>query len=74
MISSISMKVFESSGQNPFSLNSILVVGGGARSPLIQNSIKKAFGSIAGEQFVQEKLVIPKDELIEELTVLGATL
>lgn len=74
MISSMCMKVFESSGQNPFSFHSVLVVGGGARSPLIQSSIRKAFGTIAGEQFVQEKLVIPKDELIEELTVLGAAL
>ncbi len=74
LFSSMIMSVLENSGQNPFSLNSILVVGGGARSPMCQLAIKKAIGALAGEQFVAEKVVIPRDELIEELVVLGATL
>lgn len=72
LFSSMTMKVLEESGHNPFSLHSVLIVGGGARSPLIQGSIKNGIASISGEQFVQDKFVIPRDELIEELTVLGA--
>uniref|UniRef100_A0A7S3VBS4 Uncharacterized protein n=1 Tax=Chaetoceros debilis TaxID=122233 RepID=A0A7S3VBS4_9STRA len=74
LFSSMIMSVLEHSGQNPFSLNSILVVGGGARSPMCQQAIKKAIGALAGEQFVAEKVIIPQDGLIEELVALGATL
>jgi hypothetical protein len=41
---------------------------------LIQRAIKDAVGSLAGQRFVEEKLVLPRDELIEELVVLGAAL
>lgn len=74
LFSSMIMAILEKSNQNPFTLNSVLVVGGGCRSPILQNAIKAAVGNLAGEQFVQEKVVIPRDELIEELVVLGATL
>lgn len=74
LFASIIMKTMESSNQNPFAFNSILVVGGGARSPLMQNAIKGAVAKLAGAQYVQDKVVIPRDELIEELVVLGATL
>ena len=72
--SSMIMRVFEESNQNPFALNSLLLVGGGARSPIVQKAIRKACATLAGEQFVQEKVVVPKDELVEELVVLGGTL
>ncbi len=72
LFSSMIMRVFEESNQNPFSLNSLLVVGGGARSPIIQKAIKQACATLAGEQFVQDKVIVPKDELVEELVVLGA--
>jgi len=74
LFSSIIMNVFEKSAQNPFALVGVLIVGGGARSPLFQNAVKKTFSNLAGEQFVQEKVVIPKNELVEELVVLGASL
>jgi len=74
LFASMIMQVMEKTGQSPFALNSILIVGGGARSPLIQRAIKDAVSSLAGEQFVGEKLVLPRDELIEELVVLGAAL
>lgn len=74
LFASMIMQVMEKTGQSPFSLNSILIVGGGARSPLIQRAIKDAVGSLAGQRFVEEKLVLPRDELIEELVVLGAAL
>ena len=73
LFSSMIMKVFEQTGQSPFALGGILVVGGGARSPIIQNAIRAATVSLAGEQLVDEKLVIPRDEMIEELVVLGGT-
>lgn len=74
LMSSMIMQVMESSNSNPFSLNSVLVVGGGSRSPAIQNAIKEAVSSLAGDQYAQEKVIIPRDELIEELTVVGASL
>jgi len=74
LMSSMIMQVMESSNSNPFSLNSILVVGGGSRSPAIQKAIKEAVSSLAGDQYAQEKVIIPRDELIEELTVVGASL
>ena len=74
LFTSMIMRVLESSGINPFALGPILVIGGGARSPILQNAIQKAFSNLAGEQFTAEKLVIPKDELIEELVVLGASM
>jgi Molecular chaperone len=72
LFASMVIKSMESSNQNPFALSSILVIGGAVRSPIIQTAIKTAIATVAGEQFVQEKVIIPKDELIEELTVLGA--
>ncbi len=74
LFSSMIMAILERSNQNPFSLNSVLVVGGGCRSPILQNAIKAAVGNLAGDQFVQEKVIIPRDELIEELVVIGATI
>jgi molecular chaperone DnaK (HSP70) len=73
LFSSMIMRVFEESNQNPFALNSLLVVGGGARSPIIQKAIRNACATLAGEQFVQDKVIVPKDELVEELVVLGGT-
>ena len=74
LLGNMVMKVFEKSGQNPFALSSVLIVGGGVRNLYIQRAMKAALGQLAGEQFVQEKVVIPKDSLAEELVVLGATL
>mmetsp|Transcript_8172 Transcript_8172/g.12287 ORF Transcript_8172/g.12287 Transcript_8172/m.12287 type:complete len:527 (+) Transcript_8172:531-2111(+) len=74
LFSSMIMKVFETSGQNPFTLNSVLVVGGGARSPMFKNALKASFGKLAGEQFVQERVVFPTGALVEEMVVLGAAL
>ena len=73
LFSSMIMRILEQSGQNPFALNHVLVVGGGARSIIIQKAIQDACTTLAGEQFVQERVVIPRDELIEELVVLGGT-
>jgi molecular chaperone DnaK (HSP70) len=74
LFTSMIMKVLESSGVNPFALGPILVIGGGARSPILQKAIKNALSNLAGDQYTAEKLVIPKDEMIEELVVLGASM
>ncbi len=74
LFSSVIMNVFEKSGINPFELTSVLVIGGGARSTLYQKKIKGALGSLAGDQFVQEKVVIPVGAKGEELVVIGALL
>ena len=74
LLSSMIMNVLEKSGHNPFTLNSVLVIGGGARSPFIRDAFKTAFGQLAGDQFVQDKVVIPTDALVEEMVILGAAL
>ena len=74
LFSSMIMNVFEKSNCNPFTLDGVLVIGGGARSTLYQNAIKTAIGQLAGDQFVQEKVVIPKDAMVEEMVVRGAVL
>lgn len=71
-LSSLVMKVLEEGGTNPFELEAVLVAGGGARSPIVQRAVRRGLASIAGEQFVAEKVIVPEAEMIEELVVLGA--
>jgi len=72
LVTSLFMKLFETTNVNPFSVNGILVVGGGARSPIVIDGITKGVSALVGDQFVHEKLVVPEGELVEELVVLGA--
>jgi hypothetical protein len=51
-----------------------LIVGGGTRSPIIQLAIKEGITQLVGEQYIVDKVVVPKDEQVEELAVLGAAL
>ena len=74
LLSSMIMNVFEKSNTNPFMIHSVLIIGGGARSPIIQKSIKSSLSDLVGDQFVQEKVVVPNGSLMEELVVLGAVL
>ena len=68
------MRLLEGSGISPFDLHHVLVVGGGARSPLVLKALRGGLGNLAGEQFVQDRLVVPRDEAVEELVVLGAAM
>mmetsp|Transcript_19278 Transcript_19278/g.22959 ORF Transcript_19278/g.22959 Transcript_19278/m.22959 type:complete len:94 (-) Transcript_19278:30-311(-) len=72
LLSSAILQALEQAGTNPFALENVLVVGGGARNPTFRRGIKGALGSLAGEAFTEEKLVVPREELVEELVVLGA--
>ena len=74
VISSVIIKIFEEEVMNPFQLRSVLIVGGAGRSLIYQNALKQALSSIGGEQFVGDVMIIPPDELVEELTVIGSSL
>ena len=72
LLSSIIMRLLEESGSNPFALERILIAGGGARSPIVQMSIKGALESLGGPQLAaSDKLIVPPGELVEEIVVLG---
>ena len=69
LFSSVIMSSLEQTSMTPMQLRAVLVVGGGARIPLVQSSMKGSVGYLAGEL---DKLVIPEGELLGELCVLGA--
>jgi len=72
-LSSLTMRLLEESGTNPFALEKILIVGGGARSPIVKKAITDALEGLGGPQLVaRDKLVIPQGEMVEEVVVLGA--
>jgi len=71
LFSSTIMSALEQTSMTPMQLRAVLVVGGGARIPLIQSSMKESVGYLAGEL---DKLVIPEVEVLGELCVLGAQL
>ena len=72
LLSSVIMRLLEESGSNPFALEKILIAGGGARSPIVQKSIKSALESLGGPQLAaSDKLIVPPGELVEEIVVLG---
>ena len=72
LLSSIIMRLLEESGSNPFALEKILIAGGGARSPIVQMSIKGALEGLGGPQLAaSDKLIVPPGELVEEIVVLG---
>ena len=72
LLASSIMKALETTAMTPFALDAVLVVGGGARSGVFRRAIAEAIGSLAGEGFAEEKMVVPREELVEELVVLGA--
>lgn len=59
---------------SPFELDAVLLVGGGARSPVFRNGVREGLAALGGEAYAAERLIVPEDELVEELTVLGAAL
>lgn len=63
-----------SSSNDPNGLSQVLLLGGGSRSPIFQNAVRKGLAQFGGDSFAQEKLLLPKDELVEELVVLGASI
>lgn len=73
LFSSTIASAMERTAQTPFSLRSVLLVGGGSRIPLVRQAMKRAVGQVGGDMFA-ERLVVPDGEMAEELAVLGAAL
>ena len=73
LFSSALASTMENTSQTPQSLRAILLIGGGARIPLVRTALKRAVGLVAGDVFL-ERLVMPEGEMCEELAVLGAAL
>lgn len=69
LFSSAIMSSLEQTSHSPFMLRAILVVGGGARIPLIKNAIEESVGHLGGER---NRLIMPAGEFAVELTALGA--
>ena len=78
LFSSAIMSSLEQTSHTPHMLRAILLVGGGARIPLVRDSIKEGVGQLAGDAYVSgsggetKRLIMPEGELGEELGVLGA--
>lgn len=71
LFSSALTTAMERTSNTPYSLRAFLLVGGGARIPLIRDAMKCAVRQVAGDLFL-ERLVVPEGELGDELAVLGA--
>ena len=80
LFSSVIMSLLEETSHAPNLLRAILLVGGGARIPLVQAAVKDGFVKLAGDIYVNggggepKKLIIPQGEMIEELSVLGGAI
>ncbi|KAL7442278.1 hypothetical protein ACHAXH_007810 [Discostella pseudostelligera] len=78
LFSSTIMCALEQTSHTPFMLRAILVVGGGARIPLVREAMKGGVGYLAGEAYAigssgkGKRLIMPEGEMCDELGVLGA--
>ena len=79
-VGDVLMELLTGGGGTPFDLDCILVCGGGSRSPVMVNGVKKAIQGLGGEAYEKEKLRVVgsggKGERvnIEDFAVFGATL
>ncbi|GAX13644.1 hypothetical protein FisN_14Lh345 [Fistulifera solaris] len=65
-------QLLEFSQKTPMNVDHILLLGGAARAPVIASSLGSALYALMGAEFSQ-KLVVPDNTLLPELTVLGAS-
>ena len=72
LLSSVLMSAMEGTGLTPMSIRAVLLVGGGSRIPLVRTSVGEAVARLAGDAYCRERLVVPENELAEEIGVLGA--
>jgi molecular chaperone DnaK (HSP70) len=73
LLSSIIAHILERTSLNtPFALRAILLVGGGARIPLVRESMTQCVKYLAGDAYTSERLIMPEGEMGDELAVLGA--
>jgi len=71
LLSSAIMSSLEQTGQAPNTLRAILLVGGGARIPLVRKAMVEGVGYLAGPEG-EKQLIMPEGEMGDELGVLGA--
>ena len=54
------------------------MVGGGARIPLVRESLKSGVAALAGDAYANgtdgKRLIMPEGELCDEINVIGAAL
>jgi len=78
LFSSAILSTLEKTALTPFNLRAILLVGGGARIPLVRKSLKTATAVLAGDAYANntdgKRLVMLEGELSEEINVIGAAL
>jgi len=76
LFSSVIMSALEKTSTTPYNLRAILLVGGGARIPLVRNSLKSSVTVLAGDAYASDgkRLVMPVGELCDEMNVSGAAL
>ena len=83
LVSSTIMSSLESTSQTPHDLRAILLVGGGARIPLVREAVNEGVSYLAGDAYAngsgggggggeEKRLIMPEGEMGEELAVLGA--
>lgn len=72
LLMSVLTQLLEASNETPMSIDSVLVVGGASKFPLVDSSIRSACFAFMGSD-ANTKLVIPEVSLRTELTVLGCT-
>lgn len=77
LLSSAIMASLEQTAHTPQMLRSVLLVGGGGRIPMVREALKQGLGYLAGDAYVsgsggEKRLIVPEDELVEELCALGA--
>ncbi|KAL3815456.1 hypothetical protein ACHAXA_008506 [Cyclostephanos tholiformis] len=58
--------------QTPHALRAVILVGGGARMPLVRRSMFGSVGYLAGDTYASKRLIMPEGEMGDELGVLGA--
>ena len=70
IITSALTKVLEKSAQTPMTLDHVLLVGGGCRHKLVEQSCREGIEALMGPS--STKLVVPNTSVRQELTALGA--
>lgn len=68
------MDVLEKSKESPYTIRGIILCGDGGRSLIYQNAIRNGLANIMGENHTKKLLIIPNDDQIEELAVLGGAI
>lgn len=78
LFSSVIMSTLEKGSLTPFNLRAMLLVGGGARIPLVRESLKSGVAALAGDAYANgtdgKRLIMPEGELCDEINVIGAAL